>query len=227
LHTDSLDFDVNVDKENHEIRFLKKEVSPAKLSCTRNTNINIDLINTGESDEEVTLTVTATDLGYNKVVDFDLVEDVDDDENEYSFTDSLNLANTKPGTYTIKIHAAYNNNRASLDDTLTLEVEQCPTDVEEEEEEPVQTPATTTTQTTQTTTTTQPVQTQPTTVEVVSAPATTSSYVRPSQLVATPRTDYNESWWDKNKWLMIILITDLVLVIAGIIVIMAVLKRRR
>lgn len=229
-HTQTLEFDVNIDKENHELRFMRKEISPDKVSCTRTANIRVDFINTGESDEDVELTITSSELGYNKVQDITLAEDIDDDDNEYSFTDSLNLNNVKPGTYTVKVHASYNRNKKSLDEALPITVEQCgSTQEEEEEEEPVQTPATTTTQTTtqptQTTTTTQPVQTQPTTVEVVTAP--TTSYVRSSQLVATPRTDYNNSWWADNKWLMVFLITDLVLVIAGIIVIMLVLKRRR
>jgi hypothetical protein len=216
IHELDVEYDVDVDKENHEIRFLTKELVPAKVSCTRSTQARVELINTGEDDEDVELTVVSTELGYNKRLEFEMSEDIDDDENEYVFTDTVDLDDAKPGVYTFKIRVEYNDNRDSLDAALPIEIEACAADEPEPEPEPE--PKTTTTTTP---TTTQP--SQP--VEVVSAPA--QNYVRPSAIVATPRTDYSESWWSKNKWLMVILVTDLVLVIAGIIVIMTVLRRRK
>ena len=40
--------------------------------------------------------------------------------------------------------------------------------------------------------------------------------------MATPKTSYNKSWWEKNKWIAIILITDVILLIIGIAVVLAI-----
>jgi hypothetical protein len=217
MHVDEIEFDVDVDKENHEVRFLKKELVPSKVSCSQSSRVRVVLINTGEDDEDVELVVSSPNLGYDKRDEFELSEDIDDDDNEYEFSESINLKDANPGVYTVTVRASYNNGKDDLETAFALEVEECaatapkPEPKPEPVPEPVIAPA--------------PVVTQPPAVEVVSAPA--PSYVRPSTIVATPKTNYNGGWWSENKWLVIILITDLVLVIAGIIVIMAVLRRRK
>ncbi len=223
IHTASIEFDVDVDKENHEIRFIKKELLPDKVSCSRSSTVRVELINTGDNDEDdVELTITSSELGYNKRVTFDMSENIDDDENEYSFSDSIDLEDVTPGTYTVMVHVEYNKGKDKLDIALPLVVNQCGTSTPVPAPTPVSAPVPVPTPTPKPTPSTPTVAE---TVEVISAPA--SSYVRPSQLVATPKTNYNQSWWDENKWITIILVTDLVLVIAGILVIMMVLRRRR
>jgi hypothetical protein len=224
-HTDEVQFDVDVDKENHKLTFLRKDLSPSKVSCTKSTTVSVGLINIGKEDEDVELTISAPELGYNKVQTFEMSQDIDDDSNEYSFSGTIDNFDVSPGTYTVAIKALYNDDKRSLDDTLTLEVVQCgsttttPVVEEEEEEEPVTVmPVTTTVPVTTT-----PVQTT-TPVEVVSQPS--SPYIRPTTVVATPKTNYSNSWWDNNKWLVVILGSNLILIVVGIIVISAVLKRR-
>ncbi|MBW2972269.1 hypothetical protein KY359_04505 [Candidatus Woesearchaeota archaeon] len=231
-HTDEVEFDVDVDKEKHELRFLRKELTPATVTCNKETTLIVHLINTGEEDEDVEFVVDASSIGYTKRLEFEMVEDIDDDDNEYEFSGTIDLEDVAVGTYSVPIKALYYDGRRTLEDTLTLEVAQCGTSTPAPTPAPtpVPTPAPTPepTQTPEPTpTTTQPTQTT-SSVEVVSQPA--PSYIRPSSAtaVATPRTTYTEKGWlSENKWLVIILVTDLILIILGIIIITAVLRRRK
>ncbi len=219
-HSAEVQFDVDVDKENHEIRVLRKELNPPTVSCNRQSTLLLRFINTGEEDETVELTVDAVGFNFHKTASFDLVEDVNDDQNEYELSDVLSLDNSVvPGSYPIMIKALYRDGRQTLQDQVNLVVEKCstaqttPVETPEEEEEIVE-----------------PVQPKPVVkeeVSVVTQPQET--YVKPaSTAVATPKTSYTKkSWLDQNQWLLVILLTDIVLVIAGIIVVVAVLKRRR
>jgi hypothetical protein len=224
-HKDEIQFDVDVDKEKHEIRLIRSEVTPTKVTCDRNANLILRYINTGEEDEDVELVIDAPQLKFSKNEAFTLAEDIDDDDNEQEFTFRMDLDGIAPATYTIPTRALYYNGRKTVEETLTIEVGSCGTTKPTTPAQPT-TPSepTTPTQPTQPVVTT-PTQPTTTTVDVVSQPST--SYVRPSTVVATPKTNYNQSWWDKNRWLAIILVTDLVLVIAGIIVIVTVLNRRK
>ncbi|MBN1544784.1 hypothetical protein JW898_04980 [Candidatus Woesearchaeota archaeon] len=227
-HHDEVEFDIDVDKEKHELRFLRKEVSPSKVTCTKSTTLIVGVINTGEEDEDIEIIVDAPAINYNKRIEFELVEDIDDDDNEYEFSSTIDLSNVGVGTYTIPIKVLYYDGRRTLEDTLTIEVASCgttapavtPKPEPEPEPEPEPTPPATTT------TTTQQAQTAPT-VEVVSQPQ--PSYIRPATTaVATPKTTYTQkSWLSENKWVVVILVADLILIIAGIIIITAVLKKRR
>ena len=224
-HTDQVDFDVDADKESYELRFMREELSPATVACDKQSRITVRLINTGENDEEpVELTIDAPDLEYNEVSEFDMAEDIDDDTNEYEFTDTINVGKIDAGTYPVSIRAVYHDGRKVLEDTLNLVAAGC---AEEQPEQPTQ--PTQPVQPTQPTQPTQPVEQE---IEVVSQPTvqptvqTTTSYARPTAVVATPKTSYNKSWAEQN-WLTIMLIVDALLIIIGAIVIAAVLKRRR
>lgn len=222
-HTVDLDLDVDVKKKTHELRFLRKELSPEKAECGSSSTLIVNLINTGKEDEDMEMVIDAPGLNYNKRLDFTLVEDIDDDDNEYDFSDTIDLENVKAGQYPVNIRVLYRDGRETLEDVLNLEVDSCaapePEPVPEPQPQPVQQQPEPTPEPTP----------EPEPVAVVTEPAPSSSYVRPATIaVATPRTSYTQqSWWDKNKWIAIVLITNLVLIVAGIIVIVAVLKRRR
>ncbi len=236
-HLVELELDVEVDKENHELRFLRKELIPSTVSCSRSANLRVDLINTGESDEDVQFMVTNTALNYNIDKEFELVENIDDSDNEYSFEDTLNLAGVNPGSYPLKIIAKYRDGREILEDTLDLKVEECEeTKPAPEPEEPktttpkTTTPKTTTPKTTTTTTTNQPtVQYVPSSqpqnsIQVVSQPVPDTSS---RAAVATPKTSYSQdSWWDENKWVVIILGANVLLLIVGIALVLTLIGRK-
>jgi hypothetical protein len=228
-HTASVEYDVDVDKEKHEIRLIRNEVTPTKVTCDRDAQLILRYINTGEEDEDVELVIDAPMLKFSKHEEFTLAEDIDDDDNEQEFMFNMDLAGVAPGIYSIPTRAMYYDSRKSVEQALTIEVGSCGTST------PTTQPVVTTptqpeqpTQPAQTTTTTQPTQaTQPTTttVDVVSQPS--GSYVRPSTVVATPKTSYNQSWLEKNKWLLVVLVTNVILIIAAIAVIVALLNRRK
>jgi len=222
-HTDEIQFDIDVDKEKHELRFLRKEILPTKLSCERSAVLYVDVINTGEEDQTAQIVIMSPSLNYNKQEEVELSGDVDDDSNEYHSTYNLDLSNALPGVYPFVIKAVYRNGRQTLQDSVSVEVVQCGTTapatkpvqpvVEEDEED-----------------TTPVVVTKPKTESetVVITTPQPSPYVRPTTAVATPKTSYTQKgWFSENQWLAIILLTNLVLVIAGIVVIVAILKRRQ
>jgi hypothetical protein len=214
-HEDEIEFDVDVDKEKHEIRFTRSELAPSKVTCAKATTVILGLINTGEEDEDVELILDGAAIGYNKRMEFEMMEDIDDDENEYEFSGTIDLEDVSEGTYPIMIRALYRDGRESLDDTLNLEVAKCAAD--EPEPEPTPPPVVT-----------PPPAPEPEPVVVVTEPTPPPTYTRPSTAVATPRTTYTkQSWWSENKWLAIIIIADLILIVGGIIVIAAVLRRRK
>ncbi|MFH1063722.1 MAG: hypothetical protein V1729_01435 [Candidatus Woesearchaeota archaeon] len=223
MHYANLEFDVSVDKEKHELRFLRKEIVPAKVTCTRTAKLVVDLINTGEEDEDVELVLDGAELDYNKVLTFEMYEDIDDDDNEYTFSDNLDLGDLRPGVYSVFVKAIYYDSKRTLEDTLTVEVGECASSVKEEDE-PETTPAPKPEP--------KPEPVQPTVVEVVSQPTVPStsaaSQVRQATAVATPRTTYTQKgFWDENKWVMIIVLTDLILLGVGALVVYSVLKRRK
>jgi len=222
-HTDTVEYDVDSDKESHELRFMQKELMPATVSCTQSTQLTVRIINTGQNDETVNLAVDASQLGFTKTENFEVVEDYSDDANEFELVQPITFNKISPGTYPVFIKATYYDGKKTLSDTLNLVVQKCGSDV------PVVTPPDETEPVvTNTPPVTQPVVTTPATtpVEVVTQPTRPVSY--PQATVATPRTSYSSSsWFDNNKWLVIILAADVVLVLVGIIVVVAVLKRRQ
>lgn len=233
-HSVELQFDVEVDKENHELRFLQKEMYPTSTKPGSSSQLRVKLINTGEDDEEVTLTVQADDLGFSYTEDFDLYEDIDDDDNEYSYTTLIPVKKgTSAGTYPVLVRATYRDGNEYIEDTLNLVVE------EVEVAQPAPTPTPTPTPTPAPTPEPEEEEEDEPEVQVISQPSPTyvNTGANPSAVqasnaaaVATPKTSYGsigDSWWDRNKWITIILITDLILLIVGVAIVLAVLKKRR
>jgi hypothetical protein len=198
---------------------MEKELLPATVSCTDSTQLTIRLVNTGQNDEDVNLIVDASQLGFTKTENFEIVEDIGDDANEYELSQLISFKRPAPGTYPVIVKATYYGGKKTLSDTLNLVVQKCGSDV------PVVTPPVTEPVVNNTPPVTQPV-VVPAPVEVVTQTTRPASY--PQATVATPRTSYSSSsWLDNNKWLVIILAADVVLVLVGIIVVVAVLKRRQ
>lgn len=105
----SLDFVIKVDKENHDIRISKADLTPETLICSRKSNLDVEIMNVGTNDEDssdyIKLDIEATELGINFVKSgIELDRDPDDDENIYSKSLSIDLdQNFAIGAYPIKI----------------------------------------------------------------------------------------------------------------------------
>jgi hypothetical protein len=217
IHTADIEFDVDVDKEKHEIRFLRKELSPSRVKCSGSTRLLIGLINTGEEDEDVELIVEAPELDYNKRLEFEMYEDIDDDENEYEFSETIDIEeDLGAGMYSVYLKVIFYDNRRTLEDTLILEVESC----DEPEPEPIPQPQP------------QPQpepepEPEPEPIQVISEPE--PPRVRPATTaVATPRTTYTkDSWWGDNWMIPVLLLTTLIMIIAVVILVVVLLKRRK
>ncbi|MFC1722536.1 hypothetical protein ACFL0V_00185 [Nanoarchaeota archaeon] len=227
-HEVSITFDVEADKETHEIRVLRKEATPQTISCTKRTTLLIELINVGENDEDVEFSIENSELDISYQEDFEMVEDIDDDENEYRYEKSLDLSDAKVGTYPIDLIAKYRDGREVIDETISLIIEPCAADtpkpapkVEPEPEPKVTQPEPKVTQPVQP----QVVYTQPTAPTSANTAVAQPASSRAS--VATPKTNYSSTWWSRNKWIVLIVVADLILLIIGIAVILAILKRRR
>ena len=218
-HVVELELDVDVDKERHELRFLRKELTPSSVTCADSTRLVLGLINTGEEDEDVELIIDAPELDYNKRMEFEMVEDIDDDDNEFEFSDIIDLDDVRQGDYSVLIRALYRDGRETLEDTLYLDVGSCAADEPEPEPEPEPQP--------------QPEpepEPEPIVVDVVTPPPTQPSpYVRPATTaVATPRTSYTkQSWWSDNWMVPVLLAALLVLIIAVVVLVVVLLKRRQ
>ena len=123
-----------VEKDKHDIWITKATLSPAKVSCSRNINMNIELKNQGTSDEdEVVLRIESADLEINfedNTIE-ELQEGAYDEDTEHSATYSFQISDkVKAGTYAVNVKAYYNTDTLSDTERLDLVVENCA--VEEE-----------------------------------------------------------------------------------------------
>jgi uncharacterized membrane protein len=130
--------ELEVDKESHEIKIRKAELTPSEVSCVRSSILDVRLINLGADDEdEVFLTITNSDLGINiNEGPIEMESDPDDDTNTYDKRVPINLdKDFKAGVYQLEIRAYRDVDR--LEDVLRpqLTVKEC---AEKEEEEVTQ-----------------------------------------------------------------------------------------
>lgn len=151
-HGATAEFDLNVDRESHEITINGASLSPSRLACDKNTfDVKMKLKNIGKSDEdEVAIEVAIPSLGVNV-----MKEDISIDESdESSRTIPVLLGtNVKPGTYSVELTSFWNNDIESDQATLSLIVDPCAV-VTPAPTTPVVTTPTTTAPTTTTTTST-------------------------------------------------------------------------
>ena len=128
--------ELDVDKQNHDVRITDARLGMSQLSCTRTTTLAVDVLNVGEKDEDdARLTITSNELGINVDKSFELEEGNDDDA-EYSYSTMISLdSEFEAGTYPITIKTYYDGNRESDSQTLQLTVEDCGAMEQEEDGE--------------------------------------------------------------------------------------------
>ncbi len=122
-------FVLNIDKETHDIKITRAEFTQPVLTCNKNTNLNIEVVNLGEEDEEeVKITVVSSDLG----LDFTKFDDGDielstgtDDDAEYSVSVPVNVIGVEPGTYPVEIKVYRDETRLMDSVTAQLTVDEC------------------------------------------------------------------------------------------------------
>jgi len=124
IHEIRWELELEVEKENHEIRIIRAALAPSIISCQRRISINTKIINTGTDDEDdVTLEVTSPELGVSFVINIDLDEGPDDSSYTKLITETIS-SGVLPGIYPIKVNTFYDG-KLSEARIINLEVERC------------------------------------------------------------------------------------------------------
>jgi uncharacterized membrane protein len=134
------DVKIKVEKDKHDIWITKATVSPVKIGCSREINVDVELKNQGDSDEdEVVLTIESLDLEIaEEDTSIEELEEGTGDDTEYDKTYTFKIDDKlKAGTYPIVIKAYYDTDTLSNSKTIDLKVEKCTVEDEEETEEDV------------------------------------------------------------------------------------------
>ena len=205
---------LEVEKENHLLKVTRASLSPAEVSCNRrNVQLATTIINIGSEDEEdVSVQVLSSDLGIDSREDIgELTAEPNEDESRFSKVYSFSVPNdAEAGSYPIILRALYDSDRRRAEETSTLTVSDCATARQEtmgtgeetktaEEEEDV-------------------------TVITPTTGRTTASVVQPETPPGTVVTQ--ESFLGSNAFITGIIIADVIAVIVGIVLVVALFRRR-
>ena len=140
-HAVEYELELEVQKEDNEVRFLRNTLTPSEIKCGRTVQLSTTVINTGADDEDdVSLEVTNTELGVNFRETFDLSNDPFDEDSQFKKTFTMTIPqDVAPGIYTLQSVATFNGGSDTETDTADLAVAQCEVFAEkeaaEEEEE--------------------------------------------------------------------------------------------
>jgi len=126
----TIEFKVEVEKEDHELRILDAEISPNSIKCDRTLRLGFRIINTGTHDEDVKLKIGNEQLGVNMEESFKLSEDPDDSDNSYENDYYIKIdEDVAAGSYPILISAEYGDEEVS--EIINLNIEDCRTSIVE------------------------------------------------------------------------------------------------
>jgi len=215
-------FAIEVQKEKHELRIVKADLAPSTVSCNRNAQLAVDVLNTGQEDEEDnTITVTGSDFGVDFKDTYSVYEGEFDDDMHftrlYSFTVPKDVA---PGSYPIAIKSTFDDGRKSVSKSVDMAVQECVV-----QEKPVTPPSnggssagtsgTSTSTASKPSDTTTVVVTQPSSTGQTTAQVIQPTTVQPgaSKPTATAST---ESLFDSPMFLIGIIIVEVLIVVVGI-----------
>ncbi|MCK4589456.1 MAG: hypothetical protein KAT77_03370 [Nanoarchaeota archaeon] len=129
---------IEVNKDSNDVRIETASFGSETLQCVRTTELRVTISNYGsDSQDKAALVIFSPDLGINEnIMDIYLDEDFEDDDNEFTKTVTINLADDfAAGSYPVTIKAYRNNDREMDEKIIYLKVEDCPVEEPEEEEE--------------------------------------------------------------------------------------------
>lgn len=125
--TDDVYYTLDVKKENHELRFFRSSVQPSVIHCGGNLFVELGLINTGKSDEDVTLRVSSSKASFNAVEEFTLYEGAYDDDNKIVRSYNIPVDDDVTGSIPINLLATYNDGDDQTLVTLYVNATKCAT----------------------------------------------------------------------------------------------------
>ena len=125
-HRDEIDLDLEVEKDKHDLRFLRFNLNKQKVNCNEPFLVSYEIINLGQEDEEKAFVEIKNDvLGIN-IVDKDLSIDSGTEDNTFSKTHTLKVANdVEDGVYQIVGKAYSDDDGLEETKTLDLTLENC------------------------------------------------------------------------------------------------------
>lgn len=127
MHERNISLELEVEKESHEVIFSEAILSDASLGCAQSTELDMELTNIGQNDEDVTLTVTNSDLGIAYQDNISL-----DEGDDYARSVTIRVPQDTPsGTYPLVLRATYDDGDEVATETLEVTV----TCAQEEDEE--------------------------------------------------------------------------------------------
>lgn len=136
LHIVNLDKTVKVDKETHDLLLRRAELLTGTLKCSRNTQMDVNIVNIGTSKEDMVLRVANEELGVAYQDSKELDDDPFDSDSKYSTSVPISVSkDAEAGTYVINLRATFDKGGRFVEKNLDLVVEDCVA------KEPEQTPA--------------------------------------------------------------------------------------
>ena len=139
-HGDVLTFELNIERESHDVRIQRFEVSPERITCSAAVDfveVEVRIENRGSRDEnEAAMEVVASSLGFRETVD-----DLELDQDE-SVTRRFLIPvseETASGSHRISVRSFYSNTVQQDSEEKVVTVDDC----DEESEEPSAGPSTT------------------------------------------------------------------------------------
>jgi len=116
---------LEVEKEKHELRILQASLSPSAIRCEETARVFVDIINTGQEDEdEAKVVISSPDLGWDVEQDFEVEEGDEDNRYESSFQFPVPKG-LEDGTYTADVTAYYDTTKVSETTTIDIEKTEC------------------------------------------------------------------------------------------------------
>lgn len=126
-HEIEFEAELEVQKENNEVRFLRNTLTPSEITCSRTAQLSTAVINTGSDDEDSTvLEITNAELGVNFKETFDLSNDPFDEDSKFTKTFTFTVpANVATGVYTILSKVSFNDGKDTKSEQASLVVGAC------------------------------------------------------------------------------------------------------
>ncbi len=121
VHGESIDFDISIDRDSHDIVIDDVRLSPNGLTCSDNSfQISVDLKNLGTRDEDqAAVQLQSLVLGLNEKIS-NLEMDEDDSVTE-TFVASVNPAELGAGKYAILVSSYYDNTKQTDSQVVQIE----------------------------------------------------------------------------------------------------------
>lgn len=127
-HKETLELELEIDKENHKVKIINANLDPSVFKCNREAILEVVILNIGAKEEDgVSVTVENQDLEVDiEVTGINIDNKAFDDDSKYKLTETITVSeNIKPSIYPLTIKSYYDNNRQSDTIKINLEVQEC------------------------------------------------------------------------------------------------------